>query len=96
MKGNSEYACRFCAPEAPDPNCAWCKGTGFDTGCRDLPICPYCGAEMSTDDLWESEHRDCGECGAVVEVEVEYQVYYTTRRILKQGEEPGKRGVSPD
>lgn len=77
----SKHTCWFCKPEAPDPNCAWCKGTGFDIECTDVPVCPYCGAKMSTDDLYQSERRDCDECDAMVEVEVEYKPYYTTRRI---------------
>lgn len=82
MTVQSKHTCQFCEPEAPRPDRAWCHGTGFDIAATDVPVCPYCGAEMSTDDLYESTTRDCDECGAEVEVEVDYKPYYTTRRTL--------------
>lgn len=83
IMSRSKYACVLCDPKTPDPDCVICKGTGFSTWRNDVPVCPYCGAEMSTDELYESTTRDCEECEAEVEIEVDWQPYYTTRRILK-------------
>ena len=52
----------------------------FDTCATDKPICPYCGAAIPADDPIESGLLDCDECGAVMEVAVDFHVYYTTWR----------------
>ena len=43
--------------------------------------CPYCGYEYEPDDLHEStKDEECGNCGSIMEVEVEYTVTYSTSK----------------
>lgn len=74
----------YCVSDGvPNPKCLGCDGTGYDTQSTDEPICPWCGEEMSTDDLHQSTTRRCCHCNNDVEVEVERSVSYTTAKPNK-------------
>lgn len=83
-RSDSPYACGFCDPERPRPDCAICNGTGYDTAVNDVPVCPHCGKEQSTDDLDENTTSECSDCGKQFDIEIGYDVYYTTRRHPEQ------------
>lgn len=83
MQRESDRRCTFCdGPENPQPDCVGCNGTGYDTEHTDAPYCPWCGAELSTDDMYEEGEyeADCPKCGREVVVELEYRPIYTTWR----------------
>lgn len=43
--------------------------------------CPYCGYEYEPDELHEStDEEECGNCGSLMDVKVEYSVHYTTSK----------------
>lgn len=48
-------------------------------------ICPWCGSHYGEDDLHESTELECEECDKKFNLEVEYDVNYSTYR--KRGEE---------
>ena len=44
-------------------------------------ICPYCGDNCSTDDLYESTDVYCDECGKEFHLEIEFDPKYSTWKI---------------
>lgn len=50
--------------------------------CNDNVKCPYCGHEYEPDELHEStDDEECGNCGSIMNVEVEYSVSYSTSKL---------------
>jgi len=74
-----EHVCKWCAG-TDSSDCDFCLGTGYETEYTDVPVCPHCGAEQSTDDLHDHHTIDCESCGKEMDVQVDYDVTYTTRR----------------
>lgn len=51
---------------------------------EDYIICPYCGAENSNDDLYETTDTYCDKCGKEFHLEIEYDPKYSTYKKEKQ------------
>ena len=69
----------------------------FDTWMTMKPICPYCGVEQGEDDLVPGMMLQCGDCGKVMKLEIDYSPSYITEKIdatTTQGKENdnGKAG----
>ena len=77
----SEHTCSACGGKSMDPKCTMCGGTGFDTHCTDVPVCPWCGEEMSTDDLSPGCAVFCDDCDKEVRIDIDYTPYYYTNRV---------------
>ncbi len=45
----------------------------------DEPICPHCGTQLSSDELYESQDMECYVCEGEMEVEVGYTRDFTTK-----------------
>lgn len=77
----SEHICSTCGGKSMDPKCTACGGTGLDTHCTDVPVCPWCGEEMSIDDLHPGCVVFCDDCGKEVGIDIDYAPYYYTNRV---------------
>jgi hypothetical protein len=77
-----KHKCYCTRANGPDPDCLSCEGTGFDTDYKDVAVCPWCGAEQSTDDQYEARtyETECDECGKPIEMELEYNPSWTVKR----------------
>lgn len=45
----------------------------------DEPICPHCGTQLSSDELYETQDINCHVCDGEIKVEVEFSRSFTTR-----------------
>lgn len=56
--------------------------TEDDCQYEDKIICPFCATEQSSDDRHESQNGiECGTCGGVFDLEIEYSPSYSTTRV---------------
>jgi hypothetical protein len=68
---------------------AFDKLNGEEPDClyTDEPICPHCGTEQGSDDLYESQDMNCYVCGGEMSIQVDFTRSFTTtvkgKRIKK-------------
>jgi hypothetical protein len=59
----------------------------WDFTSNDEIICPHCGTELSSDEVYESQDMECYVCEGEIEVDVEFALTYSTsvkgKRVLK-------------
>jgi ribosomal protein L37AE/L43A len=52
----------------------------IDSWCTKKPVCPYCGAEQSDDDLTPAVIVQCHECKKKLTVFIDYSPTYFTEK----------------
>jgi hypothetical protein len=81
--GGDGWTCGTCkdARDAETRREAFEKLDGEEPDCfyTDEPICPHCGSELGSDDLYESQDIECYVCEGNITVEVEFSRSFTTK-----------------
>lgn len=81
--GKRGWTCGICkeARDLERKREAFAKLDGEEPDCdyTDEPICPHCGTQLSSDELYESQDMECYVCEGEIEVEVDYSRYFTTK-----------------